>query len=187
MPTLHLRTPSGLFYRLAAIVCVGLISVATLQAQTSSAVAISKEYDPRLTFAPLSLPNPVNAYRSSNGSPRSLGSGTPVPRADEGPTPRCVTPRSLSAADEPIQMGCAVRGPVDNGADAQAQSGHRASGGPVFCRPHRVVADGLGFSQLARASALPGKSQWQSRSKPGVGGPRRFDRPLGNRGLLFDR
>ena len=26
-------------------------------------------YDPRLTFAPLSLPDPVNAYRSSNGAP----------------------------------------------------------------------------------------------------------------------
>src|SRR5271156_4200554 len=26
-------------------------------------------YDPRLTFAPLTLPNPVNAYRSSNGAP----------------------------------------------------------------------------------------------------------------------
>ncbi len=26
-------------------------------------------YDPRLTFAPLALPDPVNAYRSSNGAP----------------------------------------------------------------------------------------------------------------------
>ena len=26
-------------------------------------------YDPRLTFAPLTLPDPVNAYRSSNGAP----------------------------------------------------------------------------------------------------------------------
>src|SRR5271169_3507599 len=27
------------------------------------------KYDPRLTFAPLTLPDPVNAYRSSNGAP----------------------------------------------------------------------------------------------------------------------
>ncbi len=27
------------------------------------------DYDPRLTFAPLTLPDPVNAYRSSNGAP----------------------------------------------------------------------------------------------------------------------
>jgi hypothetical protein len=29
----------------------------------------SSSYDPRLTFAPLTLPDPVNAYRSSNGAP----------------------------------------------------------------------------------------------------------------------
>ena len=33
-----------------------------LRAQTTT-------YDPRLTFAPLSLPDPVNVYRSSNGAP----------------------------------------------------------------------------------------------------------------------
>ena len=26
-------------------------------------------YDPRITFAPLTLPDPVNSYRSSNGTP----------------------------------------------------------------------------------------------------------------------
>jgi hypothetical protein len=36
-----------------------------------SAVAQNSQnpYDPRITFAPLSLPDPVNSYRSSNGSP----------------------------------------------------------------------------------------------------------------------
>jgi hypothetical protein len=47
-----------------------LLSVAVtgplLQAQTPTAAAA---YDPRLTFAPLTLPDPVNAYRSSNGAP----------------------------------------------------------------------------------------------------------------------
>jgi hypothetical protein len=31
--------------------------------------ASTSSYDPRLTFAPLTLPQPVNAYRSSNGAP----------------------------------------------------------------------------------------------------------------------
>ena len=33
------------------------------------APAAAPAYDPRLTFAPLTLPDPVNAYRSSNGAP----------------------------------------------------------------------------------------------------------------------
>ncbi len=41
------------------------------QAQASAATGSAPEstYDPRLTFAPLTLPDPVNAYRSSNGAP----------------------------------------------------------------------------------------------------------------------
>ncbi len=38
------------------------------QVPTGSAQGAAS-YDPRLTFAPLSLPDPVNAYRSSNGAP----------------------------------------------------------------------------------------------------------------------
>ncbi len=33
------------------------------------AAAPAPPYDPRLTFAPLTLPDPVNVYRSSNGAP----------------------------------------------------------------------------------------------------------------------
>src|SRR6202522_4658797 len=33
------------------------------------AAAPAAPYDPRLTFAPLTLPDPVNAYRSGNGAP----------------------------------------------------------------------------------------------------------------------
>jgi hypothetical protein len=44
-----------------ALVCVAC-SILWAQGTTST-------YDPRLTFAPLSLPDPVNAYRSSNGAP----------------------------------------------------------------------------------------------------------------------
>jgi len=35
----------------------------------SQTPAAAAPYDPRLTFAPLTLPDPVNAYRSSDGSP----------------------------------------------------------------------------------------------------------------------
>ena len=34
-----------------------------------SGSASASSYDPRITFAPLTLPDPVNAYRSSNGAP----------------------------------------------------------------------------------------------------------------------
>jgi len=45
--------------------CLGAIEVSA-RAQNGGA---TPAYDPRLTFAPLALPNPVNAYRSSNGAP----------------------------------------------------------------------------------------------------------------------
>jgi hypothetical protein len=35
----------------------------------TQAQSTTSTYDPRLTFAPLSLPDPVNTYRSSNGAP----------------------------------------------------------------------------------------------------------------------
>ena len=38
-------------------------------AQTAPLLSTTPSYDPRLTFAPLQLPEPVNAYRSSNGAP----------------------------------------------------------------------------------------------------------------------
>lgn len=35
----------------------------------AQAPAKPSTYDPRITFAPLALPGPVNAYRSSDGAP----------------------------------------------------------------------------------------------------------------------
>ena len=46
------------------MLCLGICSAVQLRAQSPAAA-----YDPRLTFAPLSLPDPVNSYRSSNGAP----------------------------------------------------------------------------------------------------------------------
>ncbi|MGA7859140.1 MAG: M1 family peptidase, partial [Terracidiphilus sp.] len=42
---------------------------ATVAVAQAAATASSTGYDPRLTFAPLALPEPVNEYRSSNGAP----------------------------------------------------------------------------------------------------------------------
>jgi hypothetical protein len=49
--------------------------ILSLAALTVGAVALAQNasttaaYDPRITFAPLTLPEPVNAYRSGNGAP----------------------------------------------------------------------------------------------------------------------
>src|SRR6202453_5429578 len=54
------------FNRLLMTACVFLlVPFAWSQVPPPAATA----YDPRLSFAPLTLPNPVNAYRSSNGAP----------------------------------------------------------------------------------------------------------------------
>jgi hypothetical protein len=42
---------------------------ALLAVLTGSGLAQTAGYDPRLTFSPLTLPDPVNSYRSSNGAP----------------------------------------------------------------------------------------------------------------------
>src|ERR1700683_1364117 len=55
------------FLRLLMAVSVFLLG-AVARSQTSSGAGTAT-YDPRLTFAPLTLPDPVNTYRSSNGAP----------------------------------------------------------------------------------------------------------------------
>jgi Peptidase family M1 domain len=46
-----------------------LIAVTVFLLGGAAASPQKADYDPRLTFAPLALPDPVNAYRSSNGAP----------------------------------------------------------------------------------------------------------------------
>ena len=55
------ETRMNAFRRSSAAVLFFMLSAL---AQTSQ-----NPYDPRLTFAPLTLPDPVNSYRSSNGAP----------------------------------------------------------------------------------------------------------------------
>jgi hypothetical protein len=45
------------------------IALSPLPGAYAQAAAPESPYDPRLTFAPLTLPDPVNVYRSSNGAP----------------------------------------------------------------------------------------------------------------------
>ncbi len=51
--------------RVLTVLCLSFLlsCTAAINAQQAS------KYDPRLTFAPLTLPDPVNAYRSSDGTP----------------------------------------------------------------------------------------------------------------------
>jgi hypothetical protein len=51
------------------LLVLALVPVALLGARAQSAQEATSTYDPRITFAPLTLPTPVNAYRSSNGAP----------------------------------------------------------------------------------------------------------------------
>jgi len=55
-------------FSFCAIAILGMGAIPTLVAQTA-APSDSAKYDPRLTFAPLTLPDPVNQYRSGNGAP----------------------------------------------------------------------------------------------------------------------
>jgi hypothetical protein len=48
------------------VVCLSVLIVGLAARGQNAATAA---YDPRITFAPLTLPDPVNAYRSSNGAP----------------------------------------------------------------------------------------------------------------------
>jgi hypothetical protein len=62
------------FYRLTMAVSVFLLGSygmgwAPIAWAQTLAAGVASAYDPRLTFAPLTLPDPVNAYRSSNGAP----------------------------------------------------------------------------------------------------------------------
>ena len=54
---------------LRTLLCCCLLGLALLDGRAAYAQTPANIYDPRLTFAPLSLPDPVNAYRSSNGAP----------------------------------------------------------------------------------------------------------------------
>ena len=61
---------SRMFPCLLALASFPLFAAPLLaQPAPSSSPAPATSYDPRVTFAPLTLPDPVNAYRSSNGAP----------------------------------------------------------------------------------------------------------------------
>ena len=55
--------------RLLLVLCLSLPVCCDAVLSAQEAAPAASNYDPRLTFAPLTLPNPVNEYRSSDGSP----------------------------------------------------------------------------------------------------------------------
>src|SRR5271165_1250641 len=57
------------FDRLLMAVSIFLLGPVAWPQTPAAAPTGAAAYDPRLTFAPLTLPDPVNAYRSSNGAP----------------------------------------------------------------------------------------------------------------------
>ncbi len=58
---------SGIMLRFSAAGLLGAAAVAV--AQAPAAKDATTTFDPRVTFAPLTLPEPVNSYRASNGAP----------------------------------------------------------------------------------------------------------------------
>ena len=68
-------------------------------AQSASQTPVPPPYDPLLTFAPLTLPEPVNAYRSANGAPGPMYWQN---RADYLLTAKIDTAANLLSADETI-------------------------------------------------------------------------------------
>ena len=64
------RLRIALFFPVVALSAAIVSQFAPAQAAPATPAAPSaSSYDPRITFAPLTLPDPVNAYRSSNGAP----------------------------------------------------------------------------------------------------------------------
>ncbi|MGI4854970.1 MAG: M1 family metallopeptidase [Janthinobacterium lividum] len=61
---MYFRSSAARFCCVASVL-FSLVHGSTLVAQAPAA----NTYDPRVTFAPLTLPDPINAYRSSNGAP----------------------------------------------------------------------------------------------------------------------
>jgi hypothetical protein len=58
---------AGTMFRLSLLALLGASTMTF--AQSPMKAASSESFDPRVTFAPLTLPDPVNSYRSSNGAP----------------------------------------------------------------------------------------------------------------------
>ena len=55
--------------RSVCLISAVILSAPVCAALAQSAAPAANSYDPRLTFAPLTLPEPVNSYRSGNGAP----------------------------------------------------------------------------------------------------------------------
>ncbi len=79
------------------LIAVSVFLLGGLAAWPQKADPQKADYDPRITFAPLALPDPVNAYRSSNGRPAQLTGRTKrttrCTQASTQPRRSCTTTR----------------------------------------------------------------------------------------------
>ncbi|MGB7267347.1 MAG: hypothetical protein WBC92_17655, partial [Terracidiphilus sp.] len=70
---LKLPAARSLAFLMTLLACLSAAAAVRAQNASVGPVAATPDaasaYDPRLTFAPLTLPDPVNVYRSSNGAP----------------------------------------------------------------------------------------------------------------------
>ncbi len=58
-----------LYFLFGGVFAGSVIGMAQSGAPPAASTSTASTYDPRLTFAPLVLPEPVNAYRSGSGAP----------------------------------------------------------------------------------------------------------------------
>lgn len=66
---MHCRLRKRAVFILLLAIWPALLPSPSMAQSTPAAALPQQGYDPRLTFAPLTLPDPVNAYRSSDGAP----------------------------------------------------------------------------------------------------------------------
>ena len=161
------------FLRLLMAVSVFLLG-AVAWSQTSAAAGAAT-YDPRLTFAPLTLPDPVNAYRSSNGAPgpaywqneadyemhAALDTSAKVLGNDEVITYTNNSPDSLTSLWIHMEQNIYrkdARGRIVNGGSAAKEPGARHRGQSQRAHNRRLCA-GVGRDRARQGIAegrLPG-------------------------------
>ena len=136
-------------------------------------------YDPRVAFAPLTLPDPVNAYRSSNGAPgpaywqneadyemhAALDTTAKVLHNDEVITYTNNSPDSLTSLWIHLEQNIYrkdARGHMVNGGPRRKKPGARQRGEPQRAHDRRVCA-GLGRDRARQGIARRRITWWTTR------------------------
>nr|WP_246302040.1 M1 family metallopeptidase [Granulicella arctica] len=127
-----------------------------------TAPGVESPYDPRLTFAPLTLPSPVNVYRSSNGAPgpnywqneasyelhAALDTAAKELHTDETITYTNNSPDVLPSLWVQLEQNIYrkdSRGLLMSGG---ARRGRRANAEPVAAAPEKTTTEGYEFDSV---------------------------------------